>query len=107
VTVVVADGGLAGGQSYVTTALITGVANAVATTTLKTGACQSGWLSCGRDVGGGCCPPQYGCGTVCSATGGGYTGVVSKIEPSSATIVDLKNLMLAWLFSLCVGIMMI
>ncbi|KIW05229.1 uncharacterized protein PV09_03767 [Verruconis gallopava] len=92
VTVVVPEGSLIGGSSYVTTAVITGVTVAAATTTLRTGSCQAGWLSCGQDVGGGCCPPNFACGTMCSATAAGYTGVVSKVEPSSGrTLLDVKQ----------------
>jgi len=83
-TIVVPAGELEGGSTYVTTGLITSVGNAV-TTTLRTGACQTGWLSCDQNIGGGCCPPEFGCGTVCSATAAGVTGVVSRIEPASAS----------------------
>lgn len=86
VTIVVPEGDLAGGTTYVTTALITSVGNVV-TTTLRSGPCQAGWLSCGQDLGGGCCPPNFGCGTMCSATANGYTGVVSRIEPASAPLL--------------------
>ena len=93
VTVVVPQGDLVGGSTYVTTALITGVGNAV-TTTLRSGACQVGWLSCGSEVGGGCCPPNFGCGTVCTATANGYTGAVSRIEPASAPrLLESQNVL--------------
>ena len=83
-TIVVPAGELEGGSTYLTTGLITGVANAV-TTTLRDGACQTGWLSCAQSIGGGCCPPNFACGTECTATANGVTGVVSRIEPAAAS----------------------
>lgn len=103
VTIVVPEGGLtAGGSGYVTTAVITGVVTeGAATTTLGKGSCQSAWQSCGQDVGGGCCPPYYACGTVCSATGGGYTGIVSKVAPSTGAKVGVDILL--WSFVVSAG----
>jgi progranulin len=83
VTILVPVGASTGGTSYVTTALITGTV--AAASSFKAGSCAGGWQSCAASVGGGCCPPNYGCGTICSATGGGATGVVSKVAPNRAS----------------------
>lgn len=53
--------------------------------TLVTGSCASGWMTCAADVGGGCCPSGYACGTACTATAtGGQGSVVGKIAPNEA-----------------------
>lgn len=50
-----------------------------------TGSCASGWSTCATDVGGGCCPSGYACGTACTATAtGGQNNVVGKIAPNEA-----------------------
>lgn len=52
-------------------------------TTLLTGSCASGWSTCAMNVGGGCCPSGYACGTACTATAtGGQGSVVGKIAPN-------------------------
>jgi hypothetical protein len=102
VTIGVTVGGVTGGSTYVTTHVITGTA--AATNTFNTGACPApGWSSCAASVGGGCCPPNYGCGTSCSATGGGASGVVSKIAPNSGTGLRAELLGLLWI-SICAGL---
>lgn len=52
--------------------------------TLLTGSCASGWSTCASDVGGGCCPSGYACGSACTATAtGGQDNVVGKIAPNA------------------------
>jgi hypothetical protein len=79
----------------VTTALITGTAPAASS--FRSGSCAGGWSSCDASVGGGCCPPAFGCGTICSATGPGATGVVSKIAPSRASSHQAEIIGFLWL----------
>lgn len=85
-----------------TTALITSTGDVAPVTTLRNGACQAGWASCNADVGRGCCPPNFGCGTVCSATGGGATGIVSKVEPNGSAGADLG--MKYWIYMIMVSV---
>ncbi|KAF2424862.1 hypothetical protein EJ08DRAFT_411583 [Tothia fuscella] len=78
VTIIVPAGPLTGGSTYVTTALITGVGT---TSAFRSGSCAGGWPSCGADVGGGCCPPGFACGSSCVGISGQATGTVSKLAP--------------------------
>lgn len=51
------------------------------------GSCPTSWYSCGADVGGGCCPTGYVCGSTCSAsaiTDG--PGSVNKVAPASQAV---------------------
>lgn len=53
--------------------------------TLLTGSCAQGWSTCPPDIGGGCCPTGYACGSVCTATAtGGQGSTVGKIAPNEA-----------------------
>lgn len=47
--------------------------------------CPSGWYGCPADVGGGCCPNSYVCGSYCTATIAGQPNVAR--EYSSASFV--------------------
>jgi hypothetical protein len=48
-----------------------------------TGNCANGWSSCAANLGGGCCPSGYECGTSCTATASGQSNV-GKGAPSEA-----------------------
>ena len=66
--------------------VIVGATATAATAALQAGqvqgSCATGWLACPNDVGGGCCPSGFACGTAsCSATAGASasaTGEVAK-----------------------------
>lgn len=90
-----------GGSSYVTTALITGVASAA--TSYRTGSCPSGLNSCDVSAGGGCCINGFACGTaLCTATAAGRTGTVPKVAPNVATSHRIE--MVWWIWVGMVGV---
>lgn len=65
----------------------TGNGIGAATAGLGKGSCAIGWSSCASNLGGGCCPGGYGCGsgTTCTATVTGETpSVEAKVAPNNA-----------------------
>ena len=76
-----------------------------------TGSCATGWTTCAPNVGGGCCPSGYVCGSascsippgVTSSLGVGAGGEVGKEAPTNAgtrnegwIVVDSCWIFLAW-----------
>jgi hypothetical protein len=65
-----------------------------APSSLLTGSCATGWMTCAPDVGGGCCPSGYVCGSVsCSIPPGATSslgiasgGEVGKEAPTNLGI---------------------
>lgn len=55
----------------------------VVAVTASAGSCATGWYSCGADVGGGCCPSGYACGSSCTATATSSGSAVAGVTGSS------------------------
>ncbi|EME44817.1 hypothetical protein DOTSEDRAFT_173192 [Dothistroma septosporum NZE10] len=72
----------------------------------STGSCASAWSSCAADVGGGCCPPGFACGTQCTATNGGQT--TTKVVASAGAVVNVDRYGWSFLgFGVLVGMGMV
>ncbi|KAL9089930.1 MAG: hypothetical protein Q9159_002287 [Coniocarpon cinnabarinum] len=70
-------------------------------TTANEGRCAQGFSTCPPSAGGGCCPSGYGCGDLCTATGGSGPGTVGKAQPAAGVAAGRHVDFVGWTVLLC------